>query len=164
MSALDLYQGRILELASDLPEGGLLDPGSHDRFGRAHRVSRLCGSEVTVDISLDPEGRVAALGLEVQACLLGQASAAVLAADAVGASLQDLRDALNTLRTMLKADGQPPSQGGRFWELRHLAGVKDYPQRHGSVMLAFQAAVAAAEIAAEGLPSPPIPVDEPASQ
>jgi NifU-like protein involved in Fe-S cluster formation len=44
---------------------------------------------------------------------------------------------------MLKDGGQPPS--GRFWELRHLEGVRAYPARHASTMLAFDAAVDAVE-------------------
>jgi NifU-like protein involved in Fe-S cluster formation len=44
---------------------------------------------------------------------------------------------------MLKEGGPPPS--GRFWELRHLEGVRDYPARHASTMLAFDAAVDALE-------------------
>jgi len=43
----------------------------------------------------------------------------------------------------LKERGAPPE--GRFWELRHLQGVKDYPPRHASTMLAFDAAVEACE-------------------
>ena len=44
---------------------------------------------------------------------------------------------------MLKEGGPPPE--GRFWELRHLEPVADYPPRHTSTMLAFEAAVAAIE-------------------
>jgi NifU-like protein involved in Fe-S cluster formation len=43
---------------------------------------------------------------------------------------------------MLKADGPAPT--GRFADLAVLAPVKDYPARHASTMLAFDAAVAAA--------------------
>jgi NifU-like protein involved in Fe-S cluster formation len=44
---------------------------------------------------------------------------------------------------MLKQAGPPPA--GRFWELRHLEGVRDYPSRHASTLLAFEAAAEAAE-------------------
>jgi NifU-like protein involved in Fe-S cluster formation len=47
-------------------------------------------------------------------------------------------------------DGAPPPEG-RFWELRHLEGVRDYPPRHASTMLAFEAAVAALEQAQAAL-------------
>jgi NifU-like protein involved in Fe-S cluster formation len=46
---------------------------------------------------------------------------------------------------MLKEGAAPPA--GRFWELRHLEGVRDYPPRHTSTMLAFDAAVAALDAA-----------------
>ena len=51
--------------------------------------------------------------------------------------------ARDALRAMLKEAGEPPA--GRFAELRHLQGVADYPPRHTSTMLAFEAAVEAIE-------------------
>jgi NifU-like protein involved in Fe-S cluster formation len=72
---------------------------------------------------------------------LGQASTGVLAMHAIGATPKEIRDARDGLRAMLKGEGPPPT--GRFWELRHLEGVRDYPARHASTMLAFDAAVEA---------------------
>jgi NifU-like protein involved in Fe-S cluster formation len=46
---------------------------------------------------------------------------------------------------MLRSGGPPPE--GRFWELRHLEAVRDYPPRHASTLLVFEAAVAAIETA-----------------
>jgi NifU-like protein involved in Fe-S cluster formation len=77
----------------------------------------------------------------VEACALGQAAASVFAANAVGATVAEIAAARDALRAMLRENGPPPT--GRFWELRHLEGVRDYPQRHVSTMLAFEAAVAA---------------------
>jgi NifU-like protein involved in Fe-S cluster formation len=42
---------------------------------------------------------------------------------------------------MLKAGGSPPE--GRFSDLAMLAPVKDYPARHASTLLAFEAALEA---------------------
>jgi NifU-like protein involved in Fe-S cluster formation len=42
---------------------------------------------------------------------------------------------------MLKSGGPPPQ--GRFSELAVLEPVKDYPARHASTLLAFEAAVEA---------------------
>jgi NifU-like protein involved in Fe-S cluster formation len=103
-------------------------------------VSRICGSVVTVDVVLDGD-RVSALAAEPKACALGQASTAILAAAAVGATVQEITEARDALRAMLKEGGPPPA--GRFWELRHLSGVAGYPPRHASTLLAFEAAVAA---------------------
>ncbi len=133
---MDLYHARVLELAADIPNPGRLDAPD----GTATKVSRVCGSVVSVDVRLE-DGRIAAIGLDAQACALGQASAAVFAANAVGATPQDVRAARDALSAMLRADGPPPT--GRFWELRHLEAVRAYPPRHASTMLAFDAAVAA---------------------
>lgn len=134
----DLYDPRVLELAADIAHLGRL-PDAH---GSATKVSRVCGSVMTVDIRLEGD-QIAAIGVEPEACALGQASAAVLSQNAVGATVAEIRAARDALAAMLK-DGAPPPTG-RFWELRHLEGVRHYPPRHTSTLLAFEAAVAAAE-------------------
>lgn len=132
----DLYHPRIMELAADIPHVGRLDAPD----GAATKVSRVCGSVVTVELTLK-DGVVTNIAVHPKACALGQASTGVLAMHAVGATPKEIRDARDGLRAMLKGEGPPPA--GRFWELRHLEGVRDYPARHASTMLAFDAAVEA---------------------
>jgi NifU-like protein involved in Fe-S cluster formation len=84
---------------------------------------------------------VSAVAVHPKACALGQAATGVLAMHAIGATAKEICDARDGLRAMLKGEGAPPA--GRFWELRHLEGVRDYPARHASTMLAFDAAVEA---------------------
>lgn len=138
----ELYHNRILELAASIPHLGRLP----DAEGSVLKVSRVCGSTVNVDVMLDAAGeRIAAIAVDPKACALGQATTSILAEQAVGATLAEIRAARDALRAMLK-DGAPPPEG-RFWELRHLEPVADYPPRHASTMLAFDAAVAAIEAA-----------------
>jgi NifU-like protein involved in Fe-S cluster formation len=138
----ELYHNRVLELAAHIAHVGLLP----DAEATIHKVSRVCGSEVTVSLRLDATGsHIDAIGVVVQACALGQASASVLTANAVGAAVSEVEAARNALRAMLKEGGPPPQ--GRFYELRHLAGVRDYPARHASTLLAFDAAVEAIDTA-----------------
>ncbi len=134
----DLYHGRVLELAADIPHIGRLEAPD----GAATKVSRVCGSVVTVELKLQ-DGVVSEIAVHPKACALGQASTAVLAMNAIGASPAEIREARDALREMLKEGGAPPQ--GRFWELRHLEGVREYPPRHASTMLAFDAAVDALE-------------------
>lgn len=132
----DLYHPRILELAVEMPHvGRLADPD-----GAATKVSRVCGSVVSVELKLK-DGVVSEIAVHPKACALGQAATGVLAMHAIGATPAEIRAARDSLRAMLK-DGAPPPEG-RFWELRHLEGVRAYPQRHASTMLAFDAAVEA---------------------
>jgi NifU-like protein involved in Fe-S cluster formation len=134
----DLYHPRILELAADMPHVGRLDAPD----GASTKVSRVCGSVVTVELKLK-DGLVSDIAVHPKACALGQAATAVLAMHAIGATPAEIRAARDGLRAMLKEGAAPPT--GRFWELRHLEGVKDYPPRHTSTMLAFDAAVDALE-------------------
>jgi len=127
-----------MELAADIPHLGRLDHPD----GAATKVSRVCGSVVSVEIKLR-DGKVSEIAVLPKACALGQAATGVLALNAIGATAGEIRAARDALRAMLKEGGVPPT--GRFWELRHLEGVRDYPARHASTMLAFDAAVTALE-------------------
>ncbi len=134
----DLYHPRVLELAADIPHLGRLDQPD----GAATKVSRVCGSVVTVELKLK-DAKISDIAVHPKACALGQAATGVLALNAIGATAEEIREARDGLRAMLKENAEPP--GGRFWELRHLQGVRDYPPRHASTMLAFDAAVEALE-------------------
>lgn len=135
----DLYSARILSFAANMPRAGRL-PAPH---GSAQRVAKLCGSRITADVVLDETGHVADFAQEVQACALGQAAAAVLGENVIGATAHEIETARDAFRAMLKEGGSPPE--GRFKDLAVLMPVKDYPARHASSLLAFEAALAAVQ-------------------
>lgn len=138
----DLYSAKVLALAANLPRlGRLAEPDAS-----AEKVSKLCGSRVMVDVKIDGD-RVADFAQDVKACALGQASASVLGAHVLGASVQELESARDQFRAMLKEGGSPPE--GRFADLAMLAPVKDYPARHASTLLAFEAVCEAVRKALE---------------
>lgn len=139
----ELYHNRVLELAADIPHVGQLA----DAQGSSLKVSRVCGSTVQVDVTLDAEGRIAAIAVDPKACALGQAATSILAQHAIGRSLAEIEAARDALKAMLKDGAEPPQ--GEFWELRHLQPVREYPPRHTSTMLAFEAAVEAMKQALE---------------
>ena len=134
----DLYSSKILGLAANMPLAGRLAAPQ----ASAEKIAKLCGSRIVVDLDLT-DGLVSAFAQEVQACALGQASAAVLGAHVIGASLEEIQAARNALRAMLKDHGPAPT--GRFADLAILEVVRDYPARHASTLLAFEAALSAAE-------------------
>ena len=143
MSFDALYTDRILRLAANMPRAGrLADPD-----GSAEKTAKLCGSRVAVDVRL-ADGRVADFAQDVQACALGQAAAAILGENVVGAAVDEVEATRDALVAMLKRDGPPPE--GRFADLRVLQAVKDYPARHASTALAFEAATAAIAQALRG--------------
>jgi NifU-like protein involved in Fe-S cluster formation len=134
----DVYNRRILELAGNIPRLGRLD--RPDGTAMAH--SRLCGSTVTVDLTL-ADGVVSDFAHDVKACALGQASSSIMAQVIVGATPDELRAAREAMRRMLKENGPPPT--GRFAECAVLEPVRAHKARHASTMLTFDAVVAALE-------------------
>jgi NifU-like protein involved in Fe-S cluster formation len=128
----DVYNGRILELAANIPHLGRL--AAPQASATCH--SRLCGSTVTVDLVLDGDV-VADFAHEVKACALGQASSAIMARAVIGASVDEIRAAREAVRRMLKENGAPPE--GRFAEAKFLEPIRDYKARHTSTMLTFDA-------------------------
>ncbi len=131
-----LYNTDILSLAAGIQHVGSLDAPQ----GSARKVSKLCGSWVEVDIKTKDE-KISEFAIRLQACALGQASSSILSEAVLGASLEDLIAARNALETMLKRGGKPPT--GRFAKLALLSDVANYPARHTSTLLAFDAAVEA---------------------
>jgi NifU-like protein involved in Fe-S cluster formation len=136
----DLYSANILRLAANMPRAGRLAAPD----GSAEKVAKLCGSRIVVDVVLR-DGKIADFAQEVKACALGQAAAAVLGAHAIGASPEEIEMARDAFRAMLKQGGPAPT--GRFSDLSMLEPVKDYPPRHASTLLAFEAAVEACRLA-----------------
>ncbi len=130
----DVYNAKILGFAGNIERIGRLE--HPDASARAH--SKLCGSTVTIDLSMK-DGVVTDFAHEVKACALGQASSSIMARYVVGASAEELRAVRETMLKMLKENGAPPE--GRFADLKYLEPVRDYKARHASTMLTFDAVV-----------------------
>ncbi|QCK87059.1 iron-sulfur cluster assembly scaffold protein [Phreatobacter aquaticus] len=130
----DIYNRRILELAAEIPRQGRL--AAPDASATAH--SKLCGSTVTIDLSMDGD-RVTDFAHEVKACALGQASSSIMARHVVGSTAEELRALRDTVRRMLKEGGSAPE--GKWADIAVLEPVRDYKARHASTLLTFDAVV-----------------------
>jgi NifU-like protein involved in Fe-S cluster formation len=131
----DVYNRRIIELAGNIPRLGRLE--QPDASARAH--SKLCGSTVTVDLTMNGD-EVTDFAHEVKACALGQASSSIMGRNIVGAKADELRALRETVRKMLKENGAPPGEG-RWSDIAVLEPVRDYKARHASTLLTFDAVV-----------------------
>lgn len=131
----EVYNKRIIELAGTIPRiGRLPDPGAS---ATAH--SRLCGSTVTVDLTMDGD-TVTDFAHDVKACALGQASSSIMARHVIGSKAAELRQLRETVRKMLKENGEPPREG-KWADIAVLEPVRDYKARHASTLLTFDAVV-----------------------
>jgi NifU-like protein involved in Fe-S cluster formation len=130
----DIYNKRIIELAGNIPRVGRLT--APDASATAH--SKLCGSTVKVDLTMDGPV-VTDFAHDVKACALGQASSSIMASHVVGSTATELRELREIVRKMLKENGQPPE--GKWADIALLEPVRDYKARHASTMLTFDAVV-----------------------
>ena len=131
----EVYNRRILELAAAIPRIGRLEQPD----ASATALSKLCGSTVTIDLKMDGD-TVTDFAHEVKACALGQASSSIMARNVIGAKAQELRELRETVRKILKENGEPPSSG-KWADIAVLEPVRDYKARHASTMLTFDAVV-----------------------
>lgn len=132
-----LYNAEILRLATEIPHQARLDAP----HASVEKRSPVCGSRVIVDVCIDSEGRIAALGQEVRACALGQASAALMARHALGRSAMELAAARDALTAFLAGEREDP---GDWPGLEVLTPALPHKARHASIRLAFEAVADAA--------------------
>ena len=134
MSAL--YSIEVLRMAASVADF----PPLADAQARDERRSPTCGSRMTVTLSLDADGRITAIGLDAKACALGQAAAAIFARSAIGKGQAEVDAASAGWRAYLSRESDTLPD----WpDLALLAAGRDYPARHPSMRLAFEAASAA---------------------
>jgi NifU-like protein involved in Fe-S cluster formation len=132
-----LYSRKLLALAADIPHLGRLPAPT----GSATRRSPQCGSTVTAHVVV-ADGVVTEFAQEVRACALGQASAAVLGGAVIGRTPVELAAGRDALRAML-TEGDPAPEGV-FAAAEALTPARDFPNRHASILLAWEAAAEAA--------------------
>ncbi|TQS72730.1 iron-sulfur cluster assembly scaffold protein [Rhodobacteraceae bacterium] len=134
-----LYSERILALAADMPKTAPLPHVTNS----ATRRAPLCGSTITVDLLVE-KGVVTDYAQDIRACALGQASAAIFGAMVVGRTKEQIVILRDQLRAMLKGGPVPDAP---FGEYEVLTAAREYPNRHGSIMLAPEATITALDAA-----------------
>jgi NifU-like protein involved in Fe-S cluster formation len=138
-----LYNTNILRLAASIPH----DVPLADAHAVSERRSPICGSRVTIGVRLGGNGRIEAIGQTVRACALGQASASLMGASAIGRTPAELAAARDALTAFLAGTRDDP---GEWPGLEIFLPARDYSARHPSIRLAFEAVAEAAEQAASG--------------
>jgi nitrogen fixation NifU-like protein len=130
-----LYRKELLRLAADATGSGRLAVPCGT--GVAHNPA--CGDKVTMDVALD-DGRIAALAHDTRACVLTQASAAILGSGAVGMDRGELIR-LHAAVTAMLTGGRAPA--APFETYAVFDGVADHAGRHKCVLLPIEAVLAA---------------------
>jgi NifU-like protein involved in Fe-S cluster formation len=133
-----LYRKEILRLAADAAGAGRLAHAS----GSATMHNPACGDRVTVDVQVS-KGRITALAHHTNACILTQASAAILGADAVGLNRDEMASLAEAVRKALLGGTVPAAP---FNTYAAFDGLIQHRARHKCVMLPLEAALEAMAI------------------
>jgi nitrogen fixation protein NifU and related proteins len=133
---LGIYNARMLRLAAEAAGAGRLP----EPAASAEIVNPVCGDRITVDVRT-ADARIAAIGYEVHACVLTQASASLLGRHAAGRTAAEIRDVAQQIEAMLRAEGAPP--GGDWADYAALEPVRAHASRHECVMLPLRALLGA---------------------
>ncbi|HKR91707.1 iron-sulfur cluster assembly scaffold protein [Novosphingobium sp.] len=133
MSTAVLYTPEVLGLAIALARF----PLTEDLPLRGEARSKSCGSTITLGLKMAPNGTIERIGVRSQACAIGQAAAAIFAQAASGRRGPDIHVAGTAIAAWLAGEGAMPDWPGLF----AIAAAREYPARHGAVMLPWNAAM-----------------------
>jgi NifU-like protein involved in Fe-S cluster formation len=137
-----LYRKELLRLAADAAGAGRLPRPD----ASATAANPACGDRITMTVALAGE-RLAALAHDTHACVITQASAAILGAHAAGHSRAELAALKDAVAAMLKGGETPAAP---FADYAVFEGVAGHPGRHTCVLLPLTALVDALETSEPG--------------
>lgn len=130
----DLYAKELLRWAADVSHAGHLPEPK-----RAATVNNaMCGDKVTIEFAVDPTHEITACRHDARACVLTQASAAIVAAKAEGEDAQTIGKIKVQVTAMLKDGAAPPA--GKWSAYAIFAPVREHKSRHTCVLLPLEAA------------------------
>jgi NifU-like protein involved in Fe-S cluster formation len=132
MATTVLYTPDVLGLAIELARYPLSD----DQPLRGEARSKSCGSTILLALATGADGAIERVGIRSQACAIGQASAAIFAAAAAGSDAARVEQARDAIAAWLSGEGELPDWPG----LATIAAAREYPARHGAVLLPWNAA------------------------
>ena len=132
----ELYSKDVLRLAASLPHDDKLPiPGEI-----ASRMSPVCGSEITVELTIAESGQIESLAFRARACALGQASAALLRKSGIGRTAAEIAAMRDTLAAALAG----AQEFDTCWpELAVFEAAHAFPARHSAILLPYDALLAA---------------------
>lgn len=135
MSVAKLYTPELLALTVELANWPPME--NLPLHGSAR--STTCGSTLALDLALDSSGQIETLGLRVRACAVGQAAAAIFARHAAGHDLAAVALVHDRIEGWLEGEAPIADWPG----LALLAPAREFPARHGVILLPWRAAIVA---------------------
>jgi nitrogen fixation NifU-like protein len=134
MNVEALYQDIILDHYKHPRGRHLLD----DPAGESHQINPTCGDEVTVQVALDPDGRLV-LGYDGQGCSISQASASVMSEELSGSDALHANQVRAAFVELMHGKGSVEGDEELLGDGVAFGGVAKYPARIKCALLPWMA-------------------------
>lgn len=140
MEASDLYQEVILDHTKSPRNFHTIE----DADRHAEGDNPLCGDELAVYLKLDGD-RIEEIGFQASGCAISKASGSVMTDTVKGKTIEEVREIVDTFRTLVKGEGEADADPVELGDLAVFEGVKRFPTRVKCATLAWHTLLAALE-------------------
>jgi nitrogen fixation NifU-like protein len=131
-SMAELYQSVIVEHDRSPRNCRIMADATHRAEGR----NPLCGDEITVELKMDEDNRVADIAFQAKGCAISRASASLMTTALKGKSAAEARELFERFHGLMTGSDVAPSQLGKLEAFR---GVAEFPMRVKCATLAWHA-------------------------
>ncbi|HWO94228.1 MAG TPA: SUF system NifU family Fe-S cluster assembly protein [Dehalococcoidia bacterium] len=125
----ELYRDIILDHYRKPRNRGRID----DSNATAEGLNPVCGDQVRLQMHIEPEGRIDAIGFQGSGCSISQAAASIMTVSVKGKSVREASGMVRGVRSMLTEGARPPEEAGD--DIEALQGVAQFPARVKCAML-----------------------------
>ncbi|ADX72430.1 SUF system NifU family Fe-S cluster assembly protein [Pseudarthrobacter phenanthrenivorans] len=141
MSLDSLYQQIILDHSKARHGSGLAatEPPAGASTGQSHQLNPVCGDEVTLRLAVE-NGKVAQVSWDGAGCSISMASASVLSELAEGMTVDELHQAIDSFREVLRSRGKIHADPELLGDAAAFEGVARYAARVKCAMISWVAA------------------------
>ena len=132
----ELYQGVIIENDRSPRNYRKLDAPTHHAAGR----NPLCGDEVSIELRLDSEGRIAEIGFQGKGCAISRASASLMTTAIQGKTVAETRELFDRFHALVTSGQGSKEELGK---LVVFSGLSGFPMRVKCATMSWHALIAA---------------------
>ena len=127
----DLYREILLDHYRRPRNRGPLEAANASAEGS----NPLCGDEITLELQLDDDGRIADVAFSGQGCSISQASSSLMTEHVKGRSSDEATSAIDAFQALMVDGEQAEIDLG---DIEALAGVRKFPMRVKCASLAWK--------------------------
>lgn len=135
----ELYQTTILDHNKRPRNFRAVDPKTHEADGH----NPLCGDQVTVELSITPDGVVEDVGFQGSGCAISTASASMMTEAVKGRPLTEVTALFDRFHELVTSNPTREPEIDRVGKLMVFAGVREFPMRVKCATLAWHTLQAA---------------------